>query len=445
MWKRPLRVIIVGAGHVGSTVVESLHDEHECTVVDLVDARLQRLSNAFDVRVVHGDGAGRRALEEAGIRRADLLLACTSRDEVNLVTAMLGRRLSSARTIVRTTEMDYLDAWREGDLDVDVMVSTELEAANAVARVVGVPGTRQTDFFLDGEVQVLEFDVSRSRPLAFAGQPLQDAPLPAQSRVAAIMRAGHHIVPDGRTALMAGDRAVVIASRSAAETWSRLLVGDDRVLNDVVLFGGGRVGTAIAQVLLELGIRVRLIEANEERARVLADLLPGASIYHTTGLDAEFLRRERIGRATAAVCAMSDDARNLYAAILARLQGVPVTIALRDEPVSDDVFDAAGVDAVIDPGAETAEVMVRFAHDPRIQQIAMVEDDRFQVLDITVREDSALVKRRLTDLPETTSVIGAVVRDGELLFPDRGYELRGGDRVILLAESRRVGTVERAL
>src|SRR6478609_5541066 len=132
MWKRPLRVIIVGAGHVGSTVVESLHDEHECTVVDLVDARLQRLSNAFDVRVVHGDGAGRRALEEAGIRRADLLLACTSRDEVNLVTAMLGRRLSSARTIVRTTEMDYLDAWREGDLDVDVMVSTELEAANAV-------------------------------------------------------------------------------------------------------------------------------------------------------------------------------------------------------------------------------------------------------------------------------------------------------------------------
>ena len=100
---------------------------------------------------------------------------------------------------------------------------------------------------------------------------------------------------------------------------------------------------------------------------------------------------------------------------------------------------------MIDPGAETAEVMVRFAHDPRTTQIAMVEDDRFQVLDIVVREDSALARRRLADLPPTTSVIGAVVRGGELLFPKADHELRPGDRVIVLAETTRAGTVERAL
>ena len=445
MQSRPLRVVVVGAGHVGRTVVESLHADHACTVVDLDQERLQSLSHAFDVRIVHGDGAGRQALHEAGLRDADLLLACTSRDEVNLVTAMLGRRLSSARTIVRTTDMDYLDAWREGDLDVDFMISTEQETANAVARVVGLPGTRQTDFFVDGEVQVLEFDVSRREPPAFAGQRIADAALPGESRVVAIMRGGRHVVPHAGETLTPGDRVVVIASRASAEAWSRLLLGGERVLNDVVLFGGGRVGTAVALVLLERGIRVRLIEADGERARRLADALPAARVYHATGLDPGFLRRERIGRATAAVCAMGDDARNLYAAVVARLHGVPATIAVLVEPGSDDVFDAAGVDSVIDPGAETAEVMVRFAHDPRTTQIAMVEDDRFQVLDIVVRDDSALAHRRLADLPPTTSVIGAVVRGGELLFPKADHELQPGDRVIVLAETARAGTVERAL
>jgi trk system potassium uptake protein TrkA len=438
-------VVVVGAGHVGHTVVESLHADHDCTVVDLDEARLRALSQTYDVRVVQGDGAGRQTLLDAGVADADLLLACTPRDEVNLVTAILGRRLSSARTIVRTTDMGYLDAWRDGDLDVDFMISTEFETANAVARVVGVPGTRQADFFLGGAVQVLEFDVAREDPPAFAGTPLEDAALPPDSRVAAVVRDGEHIVPGGRTELTPGDRVVVITSSGAAREWSRLLLGGDRVLNDVVLFGGGRVGEAVARVLLDRGIRVRLIERDAARAAKLADALPKARVYHATGLEEEFLRRERIGQATAAVAAMHDDARNLYAAVLAKVHGVPETIAILDQPESDRVFDAAGVDAVIDPGAETAEVIVRFAHDPRTRQIAMVEEDRFKVLDITVREDSALANRPLAELAQTTSVVGAVQRDGELLFPHGDQDLHVGDRVIVLTESAETGSVERAL
>ena len=155
-----MRVIVVGAGAVGATALESLYEHHECTAVDLDAARLKRMSDLFDVRVVHGNGAGRSALREAGVDHADLVLACTARDEANLVTAMLVRRFSSARTVIRTADMAYLETWRGGDLDVDFIVSSEFETASAVSRVVGVPGARQADFFLDGEVQVLEFDVS---------------------------------------------------------------------------------------------------------------------------------------------------------------------------------------------------------------------------------------------------------------------------------------------
>jgi trk system potassium uptake protein TrkA len=185
-----MRVIVVGAGHVGQTALESLHEAHECTVIDVDGVRLQALSHEFDVRVVEGDGAGREALQDADVARAELLLACTSRDEANLVTAMLARRLSSARTVVRTTDMGYLQAWSDGDLDVDFMVSSELETASAIARVVGVPGTRQADFFLDGDVQVLEFDVPLVRAPPFSGRPLAEAGLPSESRVVGIIRTG---------------------------------------------------------------------------------------------------------------------------------------------------------------------------------------------------------------------------------------------------------------
>lgn len=440
-----MRVVIVGAGHVGRTILESLHDAHECTVIDLDAGRLQGISQSFDARVVTGDGAGRDALLEAGVKDAELLLACTSRDEANLVTAMLGRRLSQARTVVRTTNMAYLGAWRDGDLDVDFMVSSEFETANAVARVIGVPGTRQADFFLRGRVQVLLFDVRRSDPPAFSGRPLAEAGLPAQSRVVTILRDGRQILPTAREAMLPGDRVIVVASQAAAAQWSRLLMRGDRVVNDVALFGGGRSGTAIARVLLHRGIDVRLIEADGERARRLADAFPRARVFHATGLDRDFLRRERIGKATAAVFATGDDGRNLHAAVLAKVHGVPFTLAVLQEPRAAEVFDAAGLDGTVDPGAEAAEVMVRFAHDPRTRQVALLEDERFQVLDVTVRAGSALVGRPLSELPVTTSVIGALIRDDELLFPDGEQALRAGDRAIVLVEGERATLVEQAL
>jgi trk system potassium uptake protein TrkA len=440
-----MRVVIVGAGHVGQTVLESLHEAHDCTVIDIDPARLRTVTQSFDARVVEGDGAGREALQEAGVVEADLLLACTSRDEANLVTAMLARRLSKARTVVRTTNMSYLTAWRERDLDVDFMVSSEFETANAIVRVIGVPGTRQADFFANGRVQALQFEVSRSHPPAFVGHPLAEAGLPEQSRVALILRAGHKLSPRGGDAIEPGDRVVVIAAREPAHEWSRLLVGERGAVNDVVVFGGGRSGLAIAQVLLNRGIGVRLIESDAARARWLAEVLPRARVFHATGLDREFLRRERIGRATAGVFATGDDGRNLHAAVLAKIHGVPFTMAVLQEPRAAEVFDAAGVDATVDPGAEAAEVMVRFAHDPRTRQIALMEDERFQILDVTVRAESPLVGRDLGTMPPTSSFIGAVVSEDGVVFPRGDHQLAPGDRVIVLVEGGRADYVERLL
>jgi trk system potassium uptake protein TrkA len=263
--------------------------------------------------------------------------------------------------------------------------------------------------------------------------------------VVGIGRGGKQVVPGARERLLAGDRVIVVASRSGAREWSRLLVPGDEVVSEAALFGGPRLSVTVAGVLLERGIRVRVVESDRQRAHELAEAVAGARVFHASAFDRAFLRRERIGDATAAVFALGDDARNLYAAVLAKVSGARFTIAVLVDPDAAEVFRAADVDSTIDPAAETAEVMVRFAHDPRTRQIAMLDEDRFEVLDVAVRPGSRLTGRPLAELPATTSVIGAIVRDGTVVFPRGEERLRAGDRVIVLAERRRVRDVERAL
>ena len=177
-------IFVIGAGEVGSSIVESLHAQHELTVVDVDAQRLEAIAHRFDVRVAVGNGASRRSLQEAEIAKADLVIACTSRDETNIVAVMLARSLApDAKTIVRTTNVEYLEVWHQNELDVDFLVCSELETALAVSRLVGVPAARQTDVFAEGQVQVVEFSVheeaGRARPDVI-GKLLREATLAAR-------------------------------------------------------------------------------------------------------------------------------------------------------------------------------------------------------------------------------------------------------------------------
>ena len=441
-----MKVIVLGAGHVGATLVEALHEHHEVVVVDADDDSLAQFRGRYDVKTVHGNGTAREELRRAGIETADLLIACSPREELNLVSAMLVKRLSAAQVVVRTSSLAYLEAWREREIDVDFMVSSELETANAISAIVGIPAARQTDVFAEGKVQIVEFDVPpRTANDSLIGRPLRRAAIPADSKVVGIVRGDRMIVPRGDEAIMPGDRVVVIASPESARAWSAQIAKGEREVDDLVIFGAGRMGTTIARVLLERDLRVRLVEAQAERAREVANELPQVQVFHASAFDPEFLAHERIGQWTAAVYCMNDDARNLYAAVLAKRRGVRLTIALTHDPISKEVYESGGVDVAINPRQVAAEEMVRFAHDPRCRQVAMLEDDRFEILDITVRPESALVNSAFRDLPATGSVIGAVVRDGTALFPHSSDVLRAGDRVIIFVEARRATEVEQAL
>jgi trk/ktr system potassium uptake protein len=441
-----MKVIVLGAGNVGRAVVDALHDEHELTVIDTDADRLSALGDRYDVRTVEGNGTTKRIMHEAGVVDAGLLIACSPREDANLVSAMLARKLSRARVIVRTSSPEYLEAWREREIDVDFMVSSELETANAISGLIGIPAARQTDVFADGKVQIVEFDVPKETgPGPVIGRPLRDAEIPSDSKVVAIIRGQELVMPRGSESIEAGDRIVIIAAPASARQWSRLIKRTEQQVDDLVVFGAGRMGSTIARVLLGRDVRVRLIDTDPDRAMEAAEALPDARVFCAHAFDPEFLERERIGRASAAVFCLNDDAKNLYAAVLARVHGVRLTIALAHDPGAVSVYESGGVDVAINPRQVIAEELVRFAHDPRIRQIAMLDEDRFEILDLTVREDSELANRRFDDLPQTGSVIGAIVRDGRVIFPHGDDQLLSGDRVIIFVESRRAALVEKVL
>jgi trk system potassium uptake protein len=460
-----MKIFVIGAGQVGSTVVEALHDDHDLTMIDLDRNRLTTLANRYDIAAVEGNGASRRTLQQAGVEKADLLIACTSRDEVNIVAATLAKMISpETRTIVRTANVEFLELWQERQLDVDFMVSSELETARAVAQIIGFPAARQTDVFADGQVQMVEFDIppdtngrhNKHAPLSelapraatedsVIGRPLREAAIPADSKVASIIRSDRMILPRGNESILPGDRVIIIGSPAAAQEWSRIVARSERRVRDVVIFGAGETGVAIARLLLAKGIRIRLLEADAERARYVAETLPEARVFHAAGTDPEFMDREKIGHAEAAILAMPDDAKNVYAASLAKLHGVGYTIAIVHDPVSANVCERAGVDVAVNPRTVTAEEIVRWAHDPRVRQVTMLEGDRFEILDITVREESKLVRKPFKELPMTGSLIGAIIRNGTAIFPHGNDMLEPGDRAIIFTESSRAPEVERAL
>jgi trk system potassium uptake protein TrkA len=444
--RRGVKIVVVGAGQVGSTVVEALHGEHDLTVVDTVMERLEGLAYRFDVRTIEGNGASRKTIQEAGAADADLFIACTSRDEVNLVACSFARvEAPRATTVIRASNVEYIDLWREGRLDVDFAVSSEIETAHAVSRSIGLPAARQTDVFAEGQVQIVEFEVPAGADPDVVQRPLRDARIPADSRVLAIIRQDSMTLPRGDDVIREDDRIVVIGSPQGAREWGGLLAPGERTVEDVVVFGGGHVGAAIAQMLATQGIGVRVIEPQRERAREVAEELPNCRVYNATGMDPDFLERERIGQAQAAVFAMKEDEKNHYAAVLARVYGVRFTIAVVHDPISTQVYERSGIDVTINPRGVTAEEIVRFAHDPRTQQVSMLEGDRYEVLDITTQPTSEYVGLRFRDMPIRGALIGAIVRDGRAVFPRSDDVLQAGDRVIVFTETSRAADVEKVL
>jgi len=439
-----VRVIVVGAGEVGSSIAASLCSSHEVVVVDIDPDRVGDLTYELDVLAIEGDGGDRSTLQEAGIDEADLVIASTDDDETNIVTCGTADTLGDAFTICRVKDTQYLDTWRnaEGAFGIDFMVCTVLLTAESVVRLIGLPAAQDVDTFSGGAVRMAQFEVPIDSPVA--NQTVAEADRWDSLTFAAIVRDDEFVIPSGDTVISAEDELVVIGSPECVREFAADLSPRSGGPDDVVIVGGSEVGFQVARLLEQRGFRPRLIERDPDRARQLAEDLPKTTVMESDATDRSFLEREHVGDADVVVTALDNDEKNLLAALLAKRLGAERTVSLTETGAYVELFEAVGVDVAVNPRETVAEEITRFTREQRAENVAIIEDDRAEVLELTITGESSLagrpIRESVPDLPAGT-VIGAITRDGSLVTPRGETVIQTGDHVVLFVNTKDIDAV----
>ena len=430
-------VVIVGAGEVGSSIAASLANSHEVAVIDIDGERVEELMYEVDVLGVEGDGADLSTLEDANVRNADIVIASTDDDETNIVTCGTAMTVTEAFTISRVKSAKFLRTWEQSEraFGVDHMVATNLLTAETITRVVGMPAAQDVETFAEGAVQMAEFEVPEDSPIT--GLTVKAADQYESLTFAAIIRDDDVVIPTGETELCPGDDVVVIGSTESVHTFAHAIAPDVDGARDVLVVGGSDVGYHTARLLQERGLHPRLIEQDHERARELAEELPNTTVLESDATDREFLQREHVEDVDVVVAALDNDEKNLLASLLAKRLGAERAVAVVDSGEYVQLFEAVGIDVAVNPREATAEEITRFTREYRAENVAIIESDRAEVLEIEVGPESVLAGRQIrdsvADLPEGV-VIGAITRDGELVIPRGDTVIERGDHVVVFVD-----------
>ncbi len=436
-----MRVVIIGAGQVGRSIARELQHEHDVVVIERSSQRLALLQQ-YDVLAIQGNGASLKILQQAEVDKADLVIASTDVDEVNIVACAGSKQLGAAFTIARVHDPEYIETWERGRLGVDFMVCSELLTSEKIAQLIGVPAAREIHTFVEGRVLMAELSVDEGSPLL--GRPLQALDLPPGAMIVSLIRNGRVIIPSGEDVIHPGDLVVSIGTPEAISRLNRRATGRP-LPQSVVILGGGRIGYRLALTLERRGLRPKIIEADPERSRWLAEQLPRSQVFQSDATDLDFLERERLGEADVGVSVMDKQEKNLLSALLLKSLGVKRVIAGVSDPDYVEIFERVGVDVAVSARKIIAEEILRFTKR-RIAGMSILEGDRAEVLELTVSESSPLVGVPLRDAAfPKGAIVGAIVRGKDVIIPHGETTLQPGDRVIVFSKKEAVPEVEKML
>ena len=434
-----MRIVIAGAGQVGTTVAAALDATHDVVMIDVDAERIDRLGYDLDVLTVTGDSSAIETLREAGVEEADILIACTDSDEINILTCATAKSLADVTTVARVKQIQYIDTWDQGEdvFGVDFMVGTNLLTVAAAAGGTGLSAARNFDVFAGGRVQMAEFEIGADSPLV--GRTISDTDRFDSLTFAAILRDGSTVIPTGTTRIRAGDNVVVVGRPGSVHAFGADLTSRSTDTQNVLIVGGSDVGYHTARLLEERGLRPHLIEADADRARELSERLSATTVRTTDPTDRDFLANERMSDVDTVVTALEHDSEeNLLAALRAKREGADRSVAVVDHGDHVELFEEAGVDVAVNPRRATAMEIIDFARDQDTRGVALLEDDQAQVIEIVIDTESVLADRPISeaigDLPAGV-VVGAITRNGSFLMPRGDTVVEPGDHAVIFVDS----------
>lgn len=440
-------IIIVGAGKVGYNLAQMLSTEkHDVVVVEKDEERLEHIGEHLDIQTVSGNGASPAVLKEAGAEKADMLIAVTEMDEINMVACMLAKQLGTSRTVARIRNPDYAEEYPSTFYDrmgIDLVINPEQVTAMKIAKVIEVPEALSVEYYAGGRIQMLELKIGPSAPVV--GKKLKDLNIPNQCLIACILRDSRMIVARGETMIRAGDNVFVIVRTKDPVLVEKIIGKQLGKTNNVTILGAGRISYYLTNYLLKKKLAsVKVIEKDRTIAKYFAQRMPEALIINGDGTDPELLKEENIEDSDIFVAVTQDDKINLLVSLLVKNLGVPRTITQVRRSDYAKLMEQVGIDVAISPRLLTAEAIFHFIRRGNIVSVTMVEEDMAEFIELIVPATAKVVNKSLKqiNLPPGT-LVGAIRRKDEVIIPRGTNVIKAGDQVIVFALSQYIGVVEK--
>ena len=447
-----MRIIICGAGRVGFGIARRLSAENnDVTVVDQSKDLVRSITERLDVRGVIGNGSYPEVLAEAGAREADMIIAVTYSDEVNMIACQVANSLFNVPTkIARIRAAGYLDPsysdlFGRHHMPIDVIISPEREVSEAIMQRLATPGAFETKSFVDGAVWAVGVKLKDDCPIL--NSPLRQVAslFPDLKITIVLIKRGENIWrAHAEDQLSAGDEIYFIADRNDVGRALDIMGKSERRARRVIIIGGGNIGLYVAGGLEKLGnMKIRLIERDRARAELIAAELNRTIVLQGDGLDRALLREAGVEDSESVVAVTNNDQVNILASVVAKREGAGQAMALINDPDYGAISEAVGVDRFVDPRATTISTILQHIRRGRIKGLYSVGDGAAELIDAIALETSPLVNRPLAEaeLPEGV-MIGAVYRDGKVSMPNSKTVVKPGDRIVLMALKDYVKDVE---
>lgn len=442
-----MKIVIVGTGKVGFSLAEQLlHEKHDITIVDTQDNALRRATDALDIMSIKGNGVSTDTLREAGAEDADLLVAATNSDEVNMVCCLTAKHLGAKYTIARIRNPEYNLGLHElkKNMGIDMVINPENATAVEISRLLRFPSAANIETFCRGRVELMGFRLQE-------GDFLVDQPLNALSAqvkqlsllVCAVDRNGEVTIPNGSFVPHAGDKLYLIGRPTSLDQFFRLLGRYNPKVKTVFIVGGGKISLYLTALLEKMHIRVKIVEISESRCRLVNEKLPRTTVICGDGTDQELLEAERMSGADAFVALTDRDEDNLIISLYAMQQGLHKVITKCNRQNYTGIARAVGLDSVISPKLITAAQILQLVRGMQNSQgsvmntLYRIADGNTEAMEFTVGPSTRHLNVPLKDLNLHNGILIAVImRDGEIIIPEGSSFIQEGDSVIIISRDR---------
>lgn len=433
-----MRIVIAGAGEVGLNLAKALSEKNEVYVIDKDEEKIEYIKD-LNVEAIKGNAANLEILNKANIKKADIFIGVTGNDEVNLLSGLAAKKFGVNKTIVRVGNPEYVNKpfVVNHPMGFDLIVCPQLALANEVSNLITIPGAIEVISFSGGKVEMVEFVVEENSSIA--GKKIAELNLPPNVIITAICREDELILPRGDTEILVGDK-VAIVGKPEDLLKIRGYFGKP-VVKNVVIFGGGTIGSYVARILDKSNLNIKLIDSNPEVCENLCSILKRTRVIIGDATDLDFLIEEEIGKSDVVVSTTESDEKNLLICLLAKSLGAKKAIAKVEKGVYVKLFEKVGIDVALNPRKVTFYEVMK--HLRLMQTHTLVDVSGMTILEISVEKEDLSGKKIVEISLPKKSIIGGVLRGEECLIPKGDTTLKMGDKLLIFTTWDEIDRIEK--